>query len=223
MRLPRMEFLSKTCSTNKYFCYCMKDREILKQYLPEPAVDPVLEQIKKHNIFFKISKSRNSKLGDYRPPIRSSVHRISVNHDLNPYSFLITFVHEVAHLVVFEKFGNKVSPHGKEWKTAYWELMQPYLENGSFPEDIKNVLQKSLKNSKASSTSDIKLSRVLKKYNKPTNEIHVEELETGSIFQIKNGRAFKKGERVRTRYKCLNLQNNRLYLFHPLTPVVPVE
>jgi len=201
----------------------MKEKEILAEYLPEVAVDRVWEQIKKHNIFFKISKSRNSKLGDYRPPIRSSTHRISVNHDLNPYSFLITFVHEVAHLVVFEKYGNKVSPHGKEWKTAYRELMQPYLENDSFPEDIKNVLEKSLKNSKASSTSDLKLSRVLKKYDAPSNEIHLEELETESIFQIKTGRTFKKGDRIRTRYKCQNLQNKRFYLFHPLTPVIPFE
>lgn len=201
----------------------MKEKEILEQYVPEAAVDLVLAQIKDHNIFFKISKSRNSKLGDYRPPIRSSVHRISVNHDLNPYSFLITFVHEVAHLVVFEKYGNRVSPHGKEWKMAYRVLMQPYLENGSFPEDIKTVLDKSLKNSKASSTSDIKLSRALKKYDTPTEEIHVEELEEGVFFQIKNGRQFKKGERVRTRYKCQNLQNKRYYLFHPLTPVIPIQ
>lgn len=201
----------------------MNEKEILAEYLPQVAVDLVWEQIKNHNIFFKISKSRNSKLGDYRPPIRSSVHRISVNHDLNPYSFLITFVHEVAHLVVFEKYGNKVSPHGKEWKTAYRELMQPYLENGSFPEDIKTVLHKSLKNSKASSTSDIKLSRVLKTYDKPSDDIHVEELEQGAIFQIQNGRQFKKGERIRTRYKCLNLQNKRIYLFHPLTPVFPIQ
>lgn len=201
----------------------MKEKEILAEYLPETAVDLVLEQIKRHKIFFKISKSRNSKLGDYRPPIRSSVHRISVNHDLNPYSFLITFVHEVAHLVVFEKYGNKVSPHGKEWKMAYRELMQPYLENGSFPEDIKTVLEKSLKNSKASSTSDLKLSRVLKKYDEPTEEIHVEELGEGDIFQIKTGRQFKKGERIRTRYKCQNLHNRRYYLFHPLTPVIPIQ
>jgi hypothetical protein len=100
--------------------------------------------------------------------------------------------------------------------------MLPFLENDSFPVDVLQVLQKSLINSKASSTSDIELSRVLKKYDKPTDELHVEELKSGALFQVQNGKQFKKGERIRTRYKCQNIQNNRFYLFHPLTPVTPI-
>lgn len=201
----------------------MKEQEILTQYLPQESVELVYRWITENNIHFKISKTRRTKLGDYRPPIHHSNHRITINHDLNPYAFLITFVHEVAHLNIFERFGTRVSPHGNEWKSEYKHLMQPFLENGSFPDDVKQVLIQSLINSKASSTSDIKLTRVLQHYDKSSNHIHLETLESDTVFNTENGKQFKKGERIRTRYKCLNLNNNRYYLFHPLTPVLPVQ
>jgi len=201
----------------------MKEQELLAQYLPQESVELVYRWIIENKIHFKISKTRRTKLGDYRPPIHHSNHRITINHDLNSYAFLITFVHEVAHLKIFERFGTRVSPHGNEWKSEYQQLMQPFLENSSFPDDVKQVLIQSLINSKASSTSDIKLTRVLQHYDKSSNHIHLETLESDTVFNTENGKQFKKGERIRTRYKCLNLNNNRYYLFHPLTPVFPVE
>ena len=198
----------------------MNEKELLSKYLPAKSVDRVLNWIKTYNIHFKISKSRKTKLGDYRPPIRSTHHRISVNHDLNPYSFLITFVHELAHLIVFENFGRRVQPHGPEWKSQYGALLQTFLSDNTFPDDITEVLKKSARNTRASSTTDLQLSRALARYDKPSGKLKLEELEAGSVFVIENGRKFKKGEKIRTRYKCRNMQNNRFYLFHPLTPVV---
>ncbi len=200
----------------------MKEKEILSNYLPEKVVDQVYNWIIEHGIHFKISKSRHTKLGDYRPPVRHPNHRITINHDLNEYAFLITFVHELAHLKVYEKFKTSVSPHGKEWKNEYRSLMNGFLDGGIFPDDLKAVLSSSIVNSKASSTSDIKLSRILKKYDDHSSGMYLEELETGMVFVTGNGRQFRKGEKIRTRFKCLNLQNNRTYLFHPLSPVTPV-
>lgn len=197
----------------------MNEKAILSEYLPRKTVEQVYQWIIKYKIHFKITRRRSTKLGDYRPPIRSSNHRISINHDLNPYSFLITFVHELAHLKVFDKHNRNVLPHGKEWKQEYKSLMQMFLDNNTFPDDINAVLNKSIMNSRASSTSDLVLSRALSRYDKPADHSKLEALETGTVFQTQNGRRFKKGERIRTRYKCLNLQNKRYYLFHPLTPV----
>lgn len=197
----------------------MSKGEVLSQYLPEAAVEPVYQSIVEHKIHFKITRSRKTKLGDYRPPIRHEHHRITINHDLNPYSFLITFIHELAHLKVYNQYKNKVPPHGKEWKQTYKELMNGFLNLDIFPKDIQLVLEKSIQNSKASSTSDLKLSRILQKYDQSNGLLNVEDLAPDSIFQIHNGRQFKKGQRIRTRYKCLNLQNKKTYLFHPLTPV----
>jgi hypothetical protein len=204
-----------------------KEKKILMEYLPEKAVDQVVELIVSHNIHFRIANSRSTKFGDYRPPVKKSYHQISVNHDLNPYAFLITFIHEVAHLRVFEKYKfNVSSPHGKEWKTEYRSLMNQFLNTGIFPEDLKQEIARSIVNSKASSTSDITLYRTLKKYDDQPRMAGVVDLETlkeGQLFLTKNGQRFKKAEKRRIRYRCLNMQNNQWYLFHPLTPVLPVD
>lgn len=205
-----------------------QEKNILKQYVPENAVEKVAELIEKYGVHFKITKSRSTKLGDYRPPLRVPYHRITVNHDLNKYAFLITFIHEIAHLLVFEKYKNKVSsPHGNEWKKEYRDLMQEFIVMNVFPEDLTKEISKSLINSKASSMSEINLYRVLKKYDDKSNEtegvVELENLHEGVVFVTKNGQLFRKGGKQRVRYKCLNLNNNRWYLFHPLTPVKPVD
>lgn len=201
----------------------MTEKEILSQYIPKTAVDLVYQSIVDHKIHFKITRSRKTKLGDYRPPIRHANHRITINHDLNKYSFLITFIHELAHLKVYEIYKNRVAPHGQEWKRIYKELMIGYLTLDVFPNDILTILEKSIQNSRASSTSDLKLTRILQQYDQTNGYANVEDLPINAYFETKNGKQFKKGERLRTRYKCLNLQNKKTYLFHPLTPIIPAN
>lgn len=203
-----------------------KEKQILAEYIPAVAVKPVANLIVRYKIHFKISRSRSSKLGDYRPPVNQPYHKISVNYDLNQYAFLITFIHEVAHLLVYKRYKTKItSPHGIEWKREYGKLLQKFIDLGAFPEDVKEQIAKSIVNSKASTSAEIELTRVLRKYD--TNRIegvtHLEELSEGSTFVIKTGRRFKKGARRRVRYLCQNIDNQRWYLFHPLTEVKLLE
>lgn len=195
------------------------DKKILHQYFPEQAVEIAIEWIEKKKVHFRISKDRSTKLGDYRPPIRYGNHRISVNHNLNRFSFLITFVHEYAHLLTWEKYERKAQPHGKEWKATYRDLMTQIIATSAFPEDIQKELEKSIINSKAASTSEIALSRILKQYDTGFSNPLLEELPEGSLFLVENGMVFKKGEKRRTRYKCINMSNKKTYLVHALTPV----
>jgi len=201
----------------------MKGKEILTQYLPPAAVDQVFEWIVQYKVHFKITKDRKTKLGDYRSPLPNAHHRITVNHNLNRYAFLITTVHELAHLIVFEEFGRRVAPHGDEWKNEYSRRLSYFLTPKIFPEDILKVLKKSVSKIKASSTSDLALSRVLRKYDPPSDELKLEDVETNTVFVIQDGKQFIKGERIRTRIKCQSLQNKKYYLFHPLTPIVPAS
>ena len=200
----------------------MTDKEILSQYLPEDAVDSALNLIIEKRVHLKISRSRRTKLGDYRPPVRHPNHRISINYDLNPYAFLITFIHEYAHLLVFEQYGTKALPHGKEWKAEYRKLMVEFFRLDVFPPELQTLLEDSIRNAKASTFSELELTRLLKKYDKPgvNGHTHLEDLPADTVFVIQNGKRFVKGEKLRKRYKCRNLQNNRFYLFHPLTPVI---
>ncbi len=202
-------------------------KDILRKYLPEAAVETVYYWLDRKKIHLKITKNRTSKLGDYKPPIGYPTHRISINHDLNPYAFLITFVHELAHLIVFEKKGRRVRPHGKEWKIEFRNLMNPFLEKNIFPDDLSGLLSKHLKNSKASSNADIMLTRVLKSYdNKPCSDekstLFLENIITGSEFLYGKERHFVKMEKRRTRYRCKEVDTGRFFLFHPLAEVIPL-
>src|SRR5919107_445470 len=91
----------------------------LQDFLPEGTYEPVLEYLHHYRVHLTVAKERKSILGDYRHRTKHESHRISVNGNLNKYSFLITLLHELAHLVTFQKHGNKVQSHGKEWKSMY--------------------------------------------------------------------------------------------------------
>lgn len=201
----------------------MEEKNVLSEYLPEGAVEEAFNWIVKKEVHLKISKQRKTKLGDYRPPVHHSNHRISINHNLNKYSFLITFVHEFAHLLVWEKHKGRVEPHGKEWKEKYRDLMGGFLHRNLFPEDVEKVLSKSIENSKAASTSDLKLSRILKKYDNQSNFLSLEDLKEDAVFFIEGGRRFKKGKKQRTRYKCQDIDNKKIYLVHALTAVYEMD
>ncbi|PLX03263.1 MAG: sprT domain-containing protein [Marinilabiliales bacterium] len=201
----------------------MEEKEVLMEYLPEKSVDTIYKWIVEKSVHLKIARERKTKLGDYRPPINYENHRISINYNLNRYSFLITLVHEFAHLYVWERYKNKVDPHGKQWKQTYRDLMLNFLDKDIFPDDIESELKKSIKNSKASTASELNLSRIIKKYDNNNGQTTLEELEENTIFLIEGGRRFKKGPKQRTRYKCQNLDNKKIYLVHALTPVITPE
>lgn len=194
-------------------------RAILNNYVPEPSVEKVLDIIQEHNILFKIKKSRITKLGDYRHPHNGSNHQITINNDLNKYSFLITFVHEVAHLVTWNKFRNKTLPHGEEWKIEFARLLHPFYNNTIFPEDILLALKQHFSNVKASTCSDPNLLRILRKYDSSPS-LHVEDLSANAIFTLSNGQTFVKGPRLRKRFRCKELSSNKIYLVSPLAEVL---
>jgi SprT protein len=195
-----------------------RNQSILYKYIPEKAVPSVSEWIYKYDFKLKIKKSRSTKFGDYRPPINGNNHQITINHDMNRYAFFITLVHEVAHLDNFIKHKNSVKPHGEEWKNSFKKLMLPFLNTDYFPADIIHVLQAYMSNPAASSCTDIALLRVLKKYDRPTSLVLVEDIMHGAAF-IYNERKFIKVEKSRKRYKCMEVKTKAVYLFNPLTEV----
>ena len=203
----------------------MKDYfSILKNYIPVEAAEIIAKWISESGCKFKIAKSRTSKFGDYRPPYQDKGHRISVNHDLNPYAFLITTVHEFAHLQTWNQHKHLVKPHGSAWKNNFKKLMTIFFDLNVFPEDIKDAVQVYLQNPKASSCTDIHLFRTLRKYDEVnTNHHMVEALPKQSVFSSKDGRVFEKGDRLRKRYRCVELKTGRVYLFSPIAEVLLVK
>ena len=195
---------------------------ILSKYLPEASVPLIVKWIIDYDFKLKITKARKTRLGDYRPPLGTLNHQITINHNLNSFSFLITIVHEIAHLSTWNKYKNNVSPHGQEWKSEFRTLMQPFFTLNIFPEDIRSALIKYLSNPAASSCSDHNLLRTLKKYDLKTNEgnfVFLEKLPYKSIFKYNENRLFLKGEKIRTRFQCKEIVSGNIYLFNPLTEV----
>src|SRR5689334_16864616 len=109
--------------------------QALADYLPPHTFEAVALYLKPYKVHLTISRERTSILGDYRHAHHERTHRISVNGNLNAYSFLITLLHELAHLLTFDKFGNRVLSHGKEWKTMFSGLLAQFLKNKVFPAD----------------------------------------------------------------------------------------
>lgn len=197
-----------------------KEIQVLQRHLPDGTVHRILEWIKLYNFSLKITKPRTSKLGDYRSPFRGQGHRISVNRNLNKYAFLVTLVHEIAHLVVWEKFRNKVKPHGSEWKKEYALLMTEFLEQDIFPDSLQRGLIDYMENPAASSCADANLYKILKSFDPNHHEIlHLEDIPENSIFRLVNGRIFVKKDKLRKRYRCLEVQTKRMYLVNPLAEV----
>ncbi len=190
---------------------------VIKKFIPEPSVPLIASWIQEHNVHLHISQKRNTKLGDYRAPYKGSTHRISINHDLNEYDFLITLVHEFAHLGTWLKHQHSVSPHGQEWKDEYKSLIHPFMQLTIFPEDVKLALRKHFINPSAS-CSDIPLQRILKQYDKK-NDLSittVEKIPVGSLFKLHNDHVFRKGILRRSRYECIDTTDGRIYLVNAL-------
>lgn len=193
--------------------------EVLAQYMPPTAAPIIAKWIDYFQCEFKISKTRTTKLGDYRHPFKEAGHKISVNNNLNAYAFLVTTVHEFAHLVTWNDHKNKVKPHGMEWKRNFQKMMSPFLDAKLFPSDIEHAITNYLQNPAASSCTDLNLSRALRTYDMPHKYVRLEEIPQDTVFTIKDGRKFKKGMRLRKRFRCLQLSNGHIYLFNPLAEV----
>ncbi len=203
-----------------------EELELLKRFFPEAAVAMAGEIYGQRRFKLHFKRPRSSKLGDFRPPrAKNGICTITLNLDLNPYQMLITYLHEVAHYDVYQQFGSRsVQPHGKEWQNRFASLLLPVMTETIFPEDVLAALRQHLCHIKASSTADPNLQRVLRRYDKNAETVAtVENLPEGARFALKNGLVFRKGEKQRTRYKCLCESNGRWYFVSALAEVKTLQ
>lgn len=194
--------------------------KILSKYIPENSAGLVEEILKNHPIHIKIVNNRATKHGDFKRKLNGDF-QITLNNTLNQYQFLFTLVHELAHWVTFKKH-RKVKPHGVEWKQNFQHLMLPFLQPTIYPSHLLPYLANYLKNPKASTGADVNLTRALNEYNEKTGKSFIFELENGSFFSF-NNKAFKKGEKRRTRFECVEMASKKVYLFNSNAEVEPLK
>ena len=194
----------------------------IESFVPKASFPKLSEYLNQWQVNIVITRKRYTKHGDFRA-LPKGGHQITVNEMSNPYRFLITTLHEIAHLIAYKNFGPKIKPHGKEWKHVFREIISPFLVSEIFPEELLRVLLLHFRNPKASSDTDTQLAVVLNKYDSENEKNYIFELENGSIFEIHNGRRFVRGKKRTKRYECKEVDGKRLYLFSPLAQVIKIE
>jgi hypothetical protein len=185
-------------------------RQILTTHIPPASVEYCLDLLTRYPFKLKLKKSRVTKVGDFCAHHGTSP-TITINHDLNPYLFLATFIHEFSHHAVHLVYGHKPKAHGDEWKLAFKTFMQPLMDTPIFPDDLHHALTIHLKDPMASSYSDSHLTQIFRRYDGKEPPIILKQIQEGVDFTLR-GRTFRKGKLRRTRVLCLELKSGRQYL-----------
>ena len=202
-----------------------KDRDILRSYIPENAVDEVCNIVDLYSVRVKIVRSRKRIHGSYRKPRNTAnYHLITVNYDLNPYTFLITLLHEIAHLQAC--VNHKSLKHGNVWKNCFATLLKQFIVLGVFPDDVQYALEKHIQNMKSSDFLDVFLTKTLQKYDKiplvSQGLIALEDVPEKTVFLF-GDKKMEKQKLIRKYYLCKELKTNKLYRCHPLMRVSLAE
>ena len=171
-------------------------------FLPQDFQDYILRKIKAENINFRLSTPRKSKYGDYKYNFQTKIHAISVNIDLEEIQFLITFIHELAHKVCFDRYKGKVSSHGKEWKSIFVELLKEAKEYLFLEENQELLFDQTIQNPNATGDDFETIDET---------KLVVANLSPETRFVLKSGREFQIIKKRRTRFLCTDLSNGKLY------------
>ncbi len=210
----------------------MEKSRTLAPYLPAAALPYCIELWERYQFDLRIVRPRRTRLGDFTKKPRERP-RITLNANLNPYNFLITYLHEVAHHVVYAAFPRKkIAPHGQEWKTAFKELLFPVLNESCFPTDVLIPLQRYAANPKASTGSDAALVLALAQHSTTGSEsgdADASNINKKTLLHLSEGvnfvfqqREFTRGPLRRTRVLCFERASKRRYTI-PAHALVLVE
>ena len=194
---------------------------LFHRHIPESAIPYCIQLWEESPFHFFVKKPRNTKLGDFRFRRDQSIQTITLNVDLNPYQFLLTLIHEIAHLRAFAQHGTAHAPHGPEWKAKFKQLLEPVLNESTFPRDLLVPLKLHMRNPSASSARDLFLMKEMSKYEVAAsqgNTVFLSDLAPQTHFELA-GRKFKKGETRRTRILCEELGTGKKYLVSRLARV----
>ena len=187
----------------------------LEKYLPQNTLEYLKIWFSDYYIHIKVTRNRNSKLGYYRK-LPDNSHEITVNSTLTPQLFFFVLTHELAHLIAFEKYGRKISPHGNEWKETFRNMLMDSLE--IYDEELKPIIIKFSKSPKANFMASPDLVRYFHTEKQDDTLHFIEQLQKGEFFIYRNEKYLLEGL-VKKNYLCKNLATGRKYSFKPLARV----
>lgn len=183
---------------------------LLQKHVPEKSIPYCYHLWQDSPFEFLVTKKRETKLGDYRFHYLYKTHTITVNGDLNKYTFLVTYLHEVAHQRAQVLYGGKIKPHGEEWKNEFKKILLPVMSEEIFPENVLKALKKYLLNPKASSCTDIHLLKALGAHDQETHLTFLSDVNKGETFRF-NKKYYQKETTMRTRAICKELKSGKKF------------
>jgi SprT protein len=187
----------------------------LEKYLPPNTLHYLKIWFADYYIHIKVTRNRNSKLGDYRK-LPNHSHEITINSTLVPQLFFFVLTHELAHLIAFEKYGRKISPHGNEWKETFRHMLLQSIS--VYEEDLRPVIIQFSKSPKANFMASPDLVKYFHIEKQEDSLTFIEELEKGDFFMYRNEKYLLEGL-IKKNYLCKNLATGRKYSFKPLARV----
>ncbi len=183
------------------------------RFLPKDFQEHILEIKEKEGFTLTLTNPRKSKLGDYRYNYVSKCHHITINIDLEPIYFLITYLHEVAHKMCWDQFKRKAQPHGKEWKSLFVSLLWNAKHSIKHKETDKKIIFEFIKNPQAR----------FQKVDVFNNFLKVNQLSPQSIFELNDGKIYQLINKRRTRFLCINITNKKEYTVLGTTAVKKIH
>ncbi|NML58356.1 SprT-like domain-containing protein [Chryseobacterium cheonjiense] len=187
----------------------------LEKYLPENTLQYLKIWFADYYIHIKITRNRNSKLGDYRK-LHDNSHEITINSTLVPELFFFVLTHELAHLLAFEKYGRRISPHGNEWKETFGQMLLQSID--VYSENLKPIIIKFSRSPKANFMSSPDLVKYFHIEKQDDTHVFIEKLQMGDFFIYRNEKYLLEGL-IKKNYLCKNLATGRKYSFKPLARV----
>ncbi len=187
----------------------------LEKFLPENTLPHLKNWFGEEHIHIKVTKGRNTKLGDYRKMPDGS-HKITINSTLPPFLFFFVLTHELAHLKAFVEFGHRILPHGSEWKNTFRLMLEESFE--IYPQDLQSIIQDFSKSPKANFMSSPKLVKYFQIDDYQDELSYIEDLVPGDRFTYR-GEAYQLEEKMKKNYLCIHMSNAKKYAFRPLARV----
>ncbi len=194
-------------------------KTLFERHVPPAAVAYCHQLWQQHGFAFRVTRPRRTRLGTHQFDPATG-HLVTVNGNLNLAAFLITYLHEVAHVVTVQEARRRPLPHGVAWKRHFRQLLEPVLTEAFFPPFVLEPLRDYARDPAAATSSHGPLTRALQALDAPPEgtPLTVQQLAEGETF-VFHDRTFVRGPLRRTRALCTEVTTGRRYTVPGHAPV----
>ena len=153
-------------------------------------------------------------------------HRITINDDLNPYAFLTTFLHELAHAATWDRHRGRrrLRPHGPEWKAEFGGILRPVVEQAVLPAAVTAALARYAPEPRSGHLHRPGARAGPGRVRPAAGGTRAGRgAGRGDVLPPGRGTIFRAGRMIRSRRACFEQPGGREYRVHGLALVEPIE